>query len=71
MTVNVRGRTIEIDDGLAREYERYFFEPAGEGILLAYFAADDTDISKHSDEELSQVANCRMDTDLSIWRKTK
>jgi hypothetical protein len=73
MTVNVRGRNIEIDDKLAREYERYFFEPLGERTLLTYFALAGREVSQnlcgYTDNQLSRIANDFLDRDIETWRK--
>jgi hypothetical protein len=69
MTICVKDRTITIDDGLAKEYERQFFEPVNEKTLLAYFGQEDEDvIGKYSSLELGRLAEKYIKDDLSVWR---
>jgi hypothetical protein len=72
MTVNVKGRNIEIDDALAKEYESRYFEPVSEKLLLMYFAQADgnilNSISTYPIQKLDYLAEKYLDEDVSIWR---
>lgn len=69
MILNVKGRLVSIDDKLAKEYERRFFEPLNEKTVLAYFGQEDEDvIGKYSFPELRWLAEKYIKDDLSVWR---
>jgi hypothetical protein len=70
MTVNVKGRTITIDDTLAKRYEKMFLEPINEETLLAYFVLTDpyisSNIQNYTDQELNRMAALYMEDDVSF-----
>lgn len=71
MTVNVKGRSIQIDDKLAEEYEEIGFGPVNELFVLASVGAiykkstdemltrlTDSDIQKIAENSITEMLSC-------------